>query len=287
MDKIKTFDLKQRDLTQLHFEVRRAEEHFDKNKQHSSLPHRHNFYQLIWFKEAGQHYIDYQVVPHRDDTIIFINKNQVHYFCPDAKNVGYLYHFNDQFINMTDDGLMSRFENSIFSEIGSNYLTISKKDASNFELLTSFILNELNSKESFYKEQIYHYFQNILFQVERLRQKELNINLKQSENYLIAAGFKKLVSKEISTFHKIKYYAEELATNTKTLTESSKEFLKDTPSNVIKKSKVIEAKRQLSNLKISIQEVAYGLGFEDPAYFTKYFKKEVGLTPKAFQKAFL
>ena len=35
---------------------------------------------------------------------------------------------------------------------------------------------------------------------------------------------------------------------------------------------------------VSIKEVAYSLGFNDPTYFTKYFKKTTGYTPKAFQK---
>ncbi|MFT5749258.1 MAG: AraC family transcriptional activator of pobA, partial [Ancylomarina sp.] len=37
----------------------------------------------------------------------------------------------------------------------------------------------------------------------------------------------------------------------------------------------------------AIKEIAYSLGFEDPTYFTKYFKKSTGLTPKDFQNTIL
>ena len=66
-----------------------------------------------------------------------------------------------------------------------------------------------------------------------------------------------------------------------------RDILLDTPANIIKGCKLLEAKRMLSNQNISIKEVAYALGFDDPTYFTKYFKKGTTYTPKEFQKAYL
>jgi AraC-like DNA-binding protein len=40
----------------------------------------------------------------------------------------------------------------------------------------------------------------------------------------------------------------------------------------------------LSNQNISIKEVAYSLGFNQPTYFTKFFKKDTKITPKQFQE---
>jgi AraC family transcriptional regulator, transcriptional activator of pobA len=62
-----------------------------------------------------------------------------------------------------------------------------------------------------------------------------------------------------------------------------KQYLGDTPADVIQSMKILEAKRRLANKKFSIQEIAYDLGFDQPTYFTKYFKKAAGITPKEFQ----
>jgi len=35
---------------------------------------------------------------------------------------------------------------------------------------------------------------------------------------------------------------------------------------------------------MSVEQVAYWLGFSDPAYFTRFFKKEVDKTPSQFRK---
>lgn len=287
MDTIKRYDLHKDDFSKLHFEVNDAKSYFERNKKHASVPHRHSFYQIIWFKSSGRHFVDYETIDHDANSIFFINRNQIHYFCLDAPNDGYLFHFNDDFVNRGKEGLMNRFSLSIFNEIGSSFLKLSKENAKKMNLLTSYIESEILNKDSYYKEQVYHYFQNVLFQIERLNKLDGGVDVELNVGHKLAVEFKKLVFKEIESFHSIDYFAGSLGTNTKTLTEVSKEVLLDTPANIIRQVKLLEAKRMLSNLSTTIKEVAYGLGFEDPTYFTKYFKKGTGYTPKQFQKEHL
>lgn len=46
---------------------------------------------------------------------------------------------------------------------------------------------------------------------------------------------------------------------------------------------LLEAKRLLAHTPADVQEVAYALGFTDPSYFSKLFKKHEGLSPVAFR----
>jgi len=46
---------------------------------------------------------------------------------------------------------------------------------------------------------------------------------------------------------------------------------------------MLEACRKLTYLPASIASIAYELGFQDPAYFSRLFKKRMGLTPKQFR----
>ncbi|WP_343733240.1 helix-turn-helix domain-containing protein [Duganella sp.] len=47
---------------------------------------------------------------------------------------------------------------------------------------------------------------------------------------------------------------------------------------------MLEACRKLTYLPASIASIAYELGFQDPAYFSRLFKKRMGRTPKDFRR---
>ena len=283
MEDIKKYHLHKDDYSKLHFDLIDARSYFEKNKTPSTKPHIHSYYQIIWFKEKGQHYIDYQVVEHKANTLFFINKNQIHYFCPDSPNQGYLFHFNDFFIERFNTELMKRFSYSIFNEIGNPYVQLSSVDAKKIAMLCSFMETELEGKEYFHQEQVFSFFQTLLFHIERLKKKQNPFGVDTDKDHYIAFKFKKLIYEHMDSFPSLDVYCEELNVNIKNLTAISKKYLFDTPANIIRQLKILESKRMLANHHITSKEVAYAIGFDQPTYFTKYFKKETGLTPKQFQ----
>ncbi|MFK7946920.1 MAG: helix-turn-helix domain-containing protein [Saprospiraceae bacterium] len=64
--------------------------------------------------------------------------------------------------------------------------------------------------------------------------------------------------------------------------EFKKEF-NDSPTNYIIGKKIEKAKELLSMTKLSINEIAYEVGFQDQLYFTRLFKKRTGTTPSNFR----
>lgn len=58
-----------------------------------------------------------------------------------------------------------------------------------------------------------------------------------------------------------------------------------TPLEIIDGRIVLEAKRLLRYTPMRIKEIATELGFDDPSYFNKFFKKRVGMTPTDFKIA--
>jgi AraC family transcriptional activator of pobA len=56
-----------------------------------------------------------------------------------------------------------------------------------------------------------------------------------------------------------------------------------TPVQLLQARRVLEAKRQLLYTDEPVRRIAYALGFDDAAYFTRFFSRHAGLSPRAFR----
>jgi AraC-like DNA-binding protein len=59
-----------------------------------------------------------------------------------------------------------------------------------------------------------------------------------------------------------------------------------TPGDIIRERLLLEAKRLLVHTSMNISEIAYALNFEDPAYFSRFFRRLVAKAPGDFREAF-
>ncbi|MCW3162529.1 helix-turn-helix domain-containing protein [Chryseobacterium oryctis] len=80
-------------------------------------------------------------------------------------------------------------------------------------------------------------------------------------------------------------YAESLSIHVNSLNRSVKEITGKTTSQQISSRIIQEANALLQHTDWNISEIAYGLGFEEPAYFTNYFKKQTGMTPNMIRNS--
>jgi AraC-like DNA-binding protein len=67
------------------------------------------------------------------------------------------------------------------------------------------------------------------------------------------------------------------------LTQTVKLLTGRTSSQIIKAKQLLEIKRLLAHTEMSVSEIANQLNFEDQSYFTKFFKRETGLTPLQYR----
>ncbi|WP_233806586.1 helix-turn-helix domain-containing protein [Paraburkholderia sp. HP33-1] len=55
------------------------------------------------------------------------------------------------------------------------------------------------------------------------------------------------------------------------------------PTKLIRERIIVEARRDLIFGDMTVEQIAFGLGFTDAAYFTRFFRKETGQTPSQFR----
>jgi ligand-binding sensor domain-containing protein len=65
--------------------------------------------------------------------------------------------------------------------------------------------------------------------------------------------------------------------------EKIRELVGVSPSDFLKQVRMQRACQLLAKSRLSVAEVAYAIGFTDPKYFTKCFKKDTGMTPTEYR----
>lgn len=97
------------------------------------------------------------------------------------------------------------------------------------------------------------------------------------------ARFTRLVEDQYRAHWSVKDYAEELALSPARLNRLCQSFAGKGTQDIIHGRIILEAQRLLTYTNATSAMVAYELGFQDPAYFTRFFRKRTGKTPSEFR----
>lgn len=285
-EQIKKYHLNESKSESPEFGMHHFTELKNKNLCLSQQAHTHSFYQIIWFKnDTGKHFIDFIDHEIKENTLFFVAKNQVHFFEQNIEYDGFLIHFNESFIISNETDINFFLTYNIFNNKEKPYYTIpaTLKD----EIIGYFkqIESELNKADEFGKTAILsNLLKSLLLIIEREIRKELKDSPTHHQNntYL---KFRGLLENNFKKGWSVSNYAEELAISTKTLNSLLKSETGKTVSQTIQDRILLEAKRQLTHTNSFINQIAYDLGFQDPYYFIKYFKKYVKCSPSEFRKS--
>jgi AraC-like DNA-binding protein len=98
--------------------------------------------------------------------------------------------------------------------------------------------------------------------------------------------FSLLVEQNFKTLHTVTSYADRLGISPKSVAKHFQKLGAVKPSSFIKNRILLEAKRLLIYSDKSVKEIAFELGFHDPAYFTRLFTKASLKSPLQFKKQY-
>ena len=97
--------------------------------------------------------------------------------------------------------------------------------------------------------------------------------------------FKSLIEQNFSKGKSINDYAGELGISSAQLNNICRNKVGKSALQIVHERTTLEAKRQLIYTTLNVSQVAYNLGFNDPAYFTRFFSKNTGQSPKQFRQS--
>lgn len=126
----------------------------------------------------------------------------------------------------------------------------------------------------------------LIISITRLAKTQTDMHEEPEEKFDLIRMFNLLLEQHFREQHEVKFYAAALNRSPKTLTNVFARFHYPSPSTVIHRRIVQEAKRYLLYTEKSAKEIAYLLGFVSPAHFSRYFKQHTGKSASIYRTAF-
>ena len=101
--------------------------------------------------------------------------------------------------------------------------------------------------------------------------------------YELVARFRRLVELRYREHAGLAAYTADLGVSEARLRRACLSVAGQSPAELVHLRLLVEAERQLRYTSMSIAQIAYHLGYQDPAYFSRFFATRMGLSPRAFR----
>lgn len=101
----------------------------------------------------------------------------------------------------------------------------------------------------------------------------------------LSDNFIKLVQEKFKTERFLDYYAAELGVTPKHLSRTIKAQTGYSAASWIERFLILEAKILLKSTNLTVQQISDSLNFPSQSFFGKYFKKNVGVSPKGYRNS--
>jgi AraC-like DNA-binding protein len=256
----------------------------------SSSPITHDCYSISLKKVVGGE-LNYGRTKYdfNNGTMFFMAPRQVLQWDGSAVSdqKGFSINFHEDFVKGTELAQQIK-KYGFFSYSANEALHLSPSEEKQMESIVENIVIEYhNNQDAFSKEIIISHLSTLLKYANRfyerqfLNRQEMSIDLLEQFNQSLEEYYEsgQLAQNGVPSIEEI---ADKMSVTQRYLSDTLKKETGKTSTEHIQLFLINEAKDLLLAPNASISETAYQLGFEYPQYFSRLFKKKVGVTPKEF-----
>ncbi|SBV93631.1 helix-turn-helix domain-containing protein [uncultured Dysgonomonas sp.] len=237
---------------------------------------RYDFYQLLWFTKVGGddiYFLDFNEYKIEKDQIVLIFPGQIDKLDVEGKE-GYLFTIhNDIFYNISLQ-LNSDYLNGYFSN---TFISLDIDTKVRLEKINELIFLEYNSGNRL--GLMKSYMEALLFHVSALFEDSHTLN----NGDIFVAELMKLIDNNFICEKETDFYANSLGVTNRKINELCKKGTGKTVKQHLQEKLILEIKKEIRLRRKSLKEIAFDLGFNEPAYFTRFFKQHTNLTPTEFR----
>ena len=251
--------------------------------------HKIEFFLILVLKHNSYtHYVDFKSYELKEGSALFVAKNQVHHFTASLQQAdGFAVIFNDFFVEKYRFLSGNYIFNRLFNyHIETPVIHQEQMGQDNFLDIIQNLHNEYAFPNDFAKsEMLSTLLQVLLLKAERVKSGQ-SISRVKTQWLEIFCAFKDMLESEYVKTRNSRYYASKLFVSYKFLNDVVKELAGKTVKAFIDEFVILEIKRYLVSTSLSIKEISFKTGFEEPGNMVKFFKKNTQETPLKYRQTF-
>jgi AraC family transcriptional regulator, transcriptional activator of pobA len=249
-------------------------------------PHRHNCFEFLWIQKGkGSFCVDDTRTDVSEGTACFVQPGQVHQLIETEPMEGHIITFSDTFLS-------SRETEFDYFYHARHFQGFAEKVAITFDLELREVMTDIictmireQGKELVFKQEVLRRYLKIFLLYFARQFEERHESFFAAKQGGVAERFIALVDKHFLVKKMVADYASELSVTPNYLNDIVKQFTGYTAGHHIRQRIIMEIKRQAIYTNASMKEIAYSLGFFDPAHFSKYFKNITGKNFTDFKRS--
>jgi AraC family transcriptional activator of pobA len=260
---------------------------FDANRHFSvKYPHRHDFFEVLYLmKGSGYHVIDANKYEIKPPCVFFMSPGQAHKLELSNDIEGYIFIFTADFYLLNRSNQNSLIEFPFFYTLHQEnppLLLENLNDIRFLETLFRQAISETRLTGDFTLELLRSVLDVILTTCAARYQVNESL-LNKGKGQILVKRFFHLIEENNQKNLSLSEYAEMIGITPNHLTQTVKQLTGKTSSQIIKAKQLLEIKRLLVHTNLNVSEIANQLNFEDQSYFTKFFRRETGITPLQYR----
>lgn len=247
-------------------------------------PHVHrSLHQLIFvLRGRGMAFAESDVAEYRSPALMLVPAGTVHGFVFEPGTEGFVVSLSDDLLNeiaRREPGIDALFHGHATLELRNEALA-----ATDLEQSFAWLAREFERSAPGHHLALEGLLEVIFANVLRLAESAAaQHSAATARNRELVARFRKLVERDYRKNRPMAEYAAELNVSESRLRTACLAVTEQPPLQLVHARILLEAKRALVYTSTPVSEIAYTLGFDDPAYFTRFFSRRTGLAPREFR----
>lgn len=245
-------------------------------------PHYHDFFQVSLLHGKGNLMHDFRETETQGSTLFFLSPGQVHTILPRPRMTGTIISFTREFLERGGEDSFLMNLPFFFTADRLPWLRLGKKNVPWVQEIFHQLQEEYDHYQDGTEEMVRSLLRILFVKAARWHTEESPIRQRNRPG-IIARRFRQIVETHHHEWFTLESYAKVLGVTVNHLNDVLRKETGQSAGEHIRLRRLLDAKRSLLHSTMSISEISYHLGFDDPSYFSRFFRRYEGASPAEFR----